>query len=90
MNTTVQDGLPPFVVMVTGQVGGDKGSFLKQVWDIVATRSGRTAELFEVGPRMYDEDPTVPFPRILDLPHQRLRALRRAVMQLRFGAQAAS
>jgi len=67
-------------VVVTGQVGLDKGPFLEQVGDI-AHQNGHDVALFHVGERMYAEAPDVAPGRILDLPRQRLTALRRSVFK---------
>ncbi len=72
---------PPGVrVVVTGQVGLDKKPFLEQVVEI-AKKNGHEIHLFNVGERMYAEAPDVVEGRILDLPRQRLTALRRSVFK---------
>jgi adenylate kinase len=67
-------------VVVTGQVGLDKQSFLEQVV-AMAAENGIPAALCNVGAMMYKEAPDVPAGRILDLPISRLNALRRAVFR---------
>lgn len=67
-------------VVVTGQVGLDKRPFLEQVVEI-ARANGREVTLFNIGDRMYAEAPDVVPGRILDLPKQRLTALRRSVFK---------
>jgi len=67
-------------MIVTGQVGLDKGPFLAQVVDI-ARRKGHDVKLFNVGARMCAEAPDIEPKRILDLPRQRLTALRRSVFK---------
>ncbi len=67
-------------VVVTGQVGLDKKPFLKQVVDI-AHQNGHELVLFNVGERMCAEAPDIVPRRILDLPRQRLTALRRSVFK---------
>jgi len=67
-------------VIVTGQVGLDKKPFLDRTATLIR-ESGRDVQVFHVGDRMYDEAPDVPRGRILDLPRQRLAALRRSVFK---------
>ncbi len=67
-------------VVVTGQVGLDKAEFLQNVVDL-AHDAGHNIELFNVGQRMCDEAPDIEPRRILDLPRQRLTALRRSVFK---------
>ncbi len=67
-------------VLVTGQVGLDKSPFLQQVVDIAAD-NGHEVELFHVGQLMCAEAPDIEPKRILDLPRQRLTALRRSVFK---------
>ena len=67
-------------LIVTGQVGLDKGPFLEQVVEI-ARRNGHEVKLFNVGALMCAEAPDVVPQRILDLPKQRLTALRRSVFK---------
>lgn len=72
---------PPGVrVIVTGQVGLDKKPFLENVVKIARDR-GHEVVLFNVGERMCAEAPDVIPRRILDLPKQRLTALRRSVFK---------
>lgn len=66
--------------IVTGQVGLDKKPFLQQVVDL-ARANGRDVKLFNVGERMCAEAPDIVPHRILDLPRQRLTALRRSVFK---------
>ena len=67
-------------LIATGQVGLDKGPFLEQVVEI-ARLNGHEVELFNVGVLMCAEAPDVVPRRILDLPKQRLTALRRSVFK---------
>jgi adenylate kinase len=67
-------------VLVTGQVGLDKKPFLEQVVEL-AKSNGRDVRLFNVGELMYAEAPDIVPGRILDLPRQRLTALRRSVFK---------
>ncbi len=67
-------------VIVTGQVGLDKRPFLEQVVEL-AMDNGREVSLFNVGERMSAEAPDIVSERILDLPRQRLTALRRSVFK---------
>lgn len=69
-----------FVTVVTGQVGLDKRAYLEQV-QAIANKNGIEVELFNIGERMYAEAPDVASGRILDLPRQRLGALRRSVFK---------
>ena len=64
-------------VIVTGQVGVDKGSYLGEVREI-ASRQGKDLAIFNVGQMMYKEAPDVPPGRILNLPITRLNSLRRS------------
>jgi len=67
-------------VIVTGQVGLDKQSFLEEV-TAMAKENGIDVSLYGVGDLMYSEAPDVPANRILDLPISQLNALRRAVFR---------
>ena len=67
-------------VLVTGQVGLDKKPFLERVVEIART-NGHEVVLFNVGERMCAEAPDIVPRRILDLPRQRLTALRRSVFK---------
>jgi adenylate kinase len=67
-------------VIVTGQVGVDKGPYLEQVAEI-ARQNGHALKVFHVGQMMYGEAPDVPAGRILNLPISRLNTLRRAVFK---------
>jgi adenylate kinase len=66
--------------IVTGQVGVDKGPYLKAVKQM-AVEKGIDLEVFNVGSMMYAEAPDVPAGRILNLPISRLNTLRRAVFK---------
>src|SRR5262252_3163208 len=66
--------------VVTGQVGVDKGPYLKAVKEL-AVKQGYDVEVFNVGAMMYKEAPDVPPGRILNLPISRLNTLRRAVFK---------
>jgi adenylate kinase len=61
-------------------VGLDKKPFLQQVVDI-ARDNGHEVSLFNIGERMCAEAPDIVPHRILDLPKQRLTALRRSVFK---------
>jgi adenylate kinase len=67
-------------VMVTGQVGVDKGPYLEAVREI-ASKQGHDVVVCHVGKMMYAEAPDVPAGRILNLPISRLNTLRRAVFK---------
>ncbi len=67
-------------VIVTGQVGMDKKSYLQGVQRL-AGACGLTIDCYHVGDLMYAEAPDVKSGRILDLPLSRLNALRRAVFK---------
>lgn len=67
-------------VVVTGQVGMDKKSYLQHVLELAA-QHGDPIKLFNVGDMMYAEAPDVAPGRILDLSLSRLGALRRAVFR---------
>src|SRR3954464_1462131 len=67
-------------VLITGQVGVDKGPYLEGVEEL-ARRAGHQLEVFHVGRMMYREAPDVPAGRILNLPITRLNTLRRAVFK---------
>jgi adenylate kinase len=67
-------------VVITGQVGVDKGPYLEQLEDM-ARRNGQALKVFHVGRMMYEEAPDVPAGRILNLPISRLNTLRRAVFK---------
>ena len=75
-------------VLVTGQVGLDKKPFLEQVVEL-ARQNGHEVALFNVGERMCAEAPDILPQRILDLPRQRLAALRRSVFKDILSAAAA-
>src|SRR5256885_7721019 len=67
-------------VLITGQVGVDKGPYLEGVEEL-ARGAGHQLEVFHVGRMMYREAPDVPAGRILNLPITRLNTLRRAVFK---------
>src|SRR5215204_2682213 len=67
-------------VLITGQVGVDKGPYLEGVEEL-ARGAGRQLEVYHVGKMMYQEAPDVPAGRILNLPITRLNTLRRAVFK---------
>jgi len=67
-------------IVVTGQVGLDKKSFLKQAARIAVDR-GHDVKLCHIGDMMYAEAPDVAPGRILDLPLSRLQSLRRSVFK---------
>ncbi len=71
---------PGIRVLVTGQVGLDKARFLDRVVSL-ARANGHEVAVFNVGERMYAEAPDIVPGRILDLPRQRLTALRRSVFK---------
>ncbi len=66
--------------VITGQVGIDKKPFLEKIVDI-AREKEKEVVLCNVGDMMYAEAPDVTAGRILDLPINRLDALRRAVFR---------
>ncbi|MBI4717652.1 MAG: hypothetical protein HY763_07605 [Planctomycetes bacterium] len=66
--------------MVTGQVGLNKKPFLEEV-AALAARHGHPVRVFHVGELMCSEAPDIVPRRILDLPRQRLTALRRSVFK---------
>src|SRR3954470_5533426 len=67
-------------VLITGQVGVDKGPYLEGVEDL-ARGAGRQLEVYHVGKMMYQEALDIPAGRILNLPITRLNTLRRAVFK---------
>jgi adenylate kinase len=67
-------------VIITGQVGVDKGPYLERVEEM-ARGAGKKLKVFHVGRMMYEEAPDVPEGRILNLPMGRLNTLRRAVFK---------
>src|SRR6476660_8749785 len=67
-------------VLITGQVGVDKGPYLEGVEDL-ARGAGHQLSVYHVGRMMYQEAPDVPAGRILNLPITRLNTLRRAVFK---------
>jgi len=66
--------------ILTGQVGVDKGPYLEAVRER-ARGAGHDLHICHVGQMMYAEAPDVPAGRILNLPINRLNALRRAVFK---------
>ena len=66
--------------VVTGQIGVDKGPYLKQVVASAADRGDRIG-YYSIGSMMYAEAPDVRPGRILDLPISRLASLRRAAFK---------
>ena len=70
----------PMRAIVTGQVGVDKTPYLDAV-RAEAARAGRELVVCNVGRMMYEEAPDVPPGRILNLPINRLNALRRSVFK---------
>ncbi len=67
-------------IILTGQVGVDKGSYLENL-EQTASDAGQSLKVFHVGRMMYQEAPDVPAGRILNLPISRLNTLRRAVFK---------
>src|SRR5262249_13664179 len=67
-------------LVITGQVGVDKGPYLERLEEI-ARQQGKSLKVFHVGRMMYAEAPDVPAGRILNLPISRLNTLRRAVFK---------
>ncbi len=67
-------------VIVTGQIGMDKKNYLSAVAKLAGER-GEKIDVYHVGDKMYAEAPDVKPGRILDLPLQRLNALRRSAMK---------
>ena len=66
--------------IVTGQVGVEKGPYLRAV-EKMAKDAGHDLVVLNVGDMMYAEAPDVPAGRILNLPISRLNTLRRAVFK---------
>src|SRR3954464_7940185 len=66
--------------IVTGQVGVDKGPYLKAVQE-QAKAAGMDLVVCHIGQMMYAEAPDVPAGRILNLPITRLNTLRRSVFK---------
>ena len=67
-------------VIVTGQVGVNKGPYLEHLAEI-ARQDRHEVKVFHIGQMMYEEAPDVPPGRILNLPITRLTTLRRAVFK---------
>jgi adenylate kinase len=68
------------IVVVTGTVGLDKRSYLKNVCQYAAQR-GKEVLLCNVGDMMYAEAPDVTAGKILDISLKRLHSLRRSVFK---------
>lgn len=68
------------IVVVTGMVGVDKKSYLKEVCQLAAEK-GKEVLLCNVGDQMYAEAPDIPPGKILDIPMKRLSSLRRSVFK---------
>ena len=68
------------VIVVTGMVGIDKKRYLEDLC-VFATDMGKSLRLFNVGDEMYSEAPDIAPGKILDVPFQRLRSLRRSVFK---------
>ncbi len=66
--------------IITGQIGMNKGPYLKAVAELAGER-GERLEVFNLGSRMYAEAPDIRSGRILDLSLSRLTAVRRAVFK---------
>jgi adenylate kinase len=71
---------PGFRAVMTGQVGVDKKPFCERVAQI-ARSHGKELAVAHVGDMMYAESPDVAPGRILDLPRNRLDAMRRSVFK---------
>ena len=67
-------------VIVTGQIGMDKGAYLDEVAALYGER-GASMEVLHLGEMMYREAPDVRPGKILDLPLSRLHTLRRATFR---------
>ena len=68
------------IIVVTGMVGVDKKSYLRNVRRFAAER-GKDVVLCNVGDMMYAEAPDIPNGKILDIPMKRLNSLRRSVFK---------
>ncbi len=68
------------IIVVTGMVGIDKKSYLRNLCTLAEER-GHTTLLCNVGDMMYAEAPDIPKGRILDIPLRRLHQLRRSVFK---------
>lgn len=66
--------------ILTGQVGVDKSPYIQAAQEL-AHRNGKELKVYHVGQMMYAEAPDVPAGRILNLPINRLNALRRGVFK---------
>jgi adenylate kinase len=81
--------MDPFMrAIVTGQVGVDKGPYLREV-SAAARSMGLDLKVCSIGEMMYAEAPDVPPGRILNLPMSRLNSLRRSVFKevMRFASR---
>jgi adenylate kinase len=67
-------------VVITGQVGVEKKPLIEKV-ALLAKQRGRDVSVFHIGDMMYAEAPNIVPGRILDLPRERLDALRRCVFK---------
>ncbi|AQT67751.1 adenylate kinase [Anaerohalosphaera lusitana] len=68
------------IAVVTGMVGIDKKQYLEEVVRL-ANERGKQVTLCNVGDMMYAEAPDIAAGRILDIPLQRLRSLRRSIIK---------
>lgn len=68
------------IIVVTGMVGIDKKRYLEDLC-VFSGEMGRELVLFNVGDEMYIEAPDIAPGKILDVPFQRLRTLRRSVFK---------
>jgi adenylate kinase len=68
------------IIVVTGTVGIDKKQYLQMVCEFAADM-GREISVCNVGDLMYAESPDIAPGKILDVPFQRLRTLRRSVFK---------
>ena len=68
------------IVVVTGMVGVEKKSYLREVCRLAAER-GKRVLLCNVGDQMYGEAPDIAPGKILDIPMKRLSSLRRSVFK---------
>ncbi len=68
------------IIVVTGMVGLDKKSYLKNVCALAA-KEGQQIAVCNVGDMMYAEAPDIARGRILDIPLKRLHLLRRSVFK---------
>lgn len=68
------------IIVVTGTVGIDKKQYLQKVCQFAADK-GKQIALCNVGDLMYAEAPDIAHGKILDVPFQRLRTLRRSAFK---------